>query len=350
MKIINKCCMIIALLGMMTIVLVGCSRGGGNNDSSPWFELTANNNSASNGTWVWTGTEILIWGGGYMPCINTGYMYNPSKDQWTPITTVGAPLPRCSPVSVWTGNKMIVWGGIDTDGPTGGIYDPASDTWEPISTQNAPSARDIILGYGSAVWTGQEMIVWSGTGGGIYNPQTDTWKSISLPLQEVYLISQTGTWCWTGNEMLANGWLYNPSTDTWRETINNQRVSGVCTNKEQICFGPTLMNGVPAVGAKYNFATEQWTPISSVNALPYRKHPAVVWTGTEVWIVGGYHGGLINYDNPPPDILDGGRYNPTTDTWNSIPTLPRNVGNGPSAWTGTEIILLSGRGGLGIKP
>jgi len=361
MKIINKPFMLITLLGMVTIVLVCCS-GGGNSDSSPWFEITANNNVPLYGTWVWTGSEILSWGGGYNTCINSGSRYNPSKNQWKPITTVGAPLPRCNPVSVWTGNKMIVWGGIATDGPSGGIYDPASDTWNTMSTQGTPTGGDILLGYGSAVWTGQEMIVWSGTDGGIYNPQTDTWKSISL--QGVSLVRQVGPWCWTGTEMLANGWLYNPSTDTWRPInnnlgINNLGTGGVCTDKDQMFIAPTFINGVTTMGAKYNFATELWTTISSLNAPPSqiyhmaeygRYRPAVVWTGTELWIVGGYPGGRIDYNYPPPPFLDGRRYNPITDTWKSTPTLPRDIGRGPSAWTGTEIILIYGQGGLRIKP
>jgi hypothetical protein len=55
---------------------------------------------------------------------------------------------------------MIVWSGIHNLVPlgTGGIYNPSTGTWSGISTGDAPSAR----GYHTAVWTGDEMVVWGG--------------------------------------------------------------------------------------------------------------------------------------------------------------------------------------------
>ena len=75
---------------------------------------------------------------------------------------------------------MIVWGGTTRSTAsrnTGGIYDPATDTWTPTSTVGAPTARD----YHTAVWTGSKMIVWGGwrrpaaylNTGGIYDPATE---------------------------------------------------------------------------------------------------------------------------------------------------------------------------------
>jgi hypothetical protein len=59
---------------------------------------------------------------------------------------------------------MIVWGG--ENGPsylsTGGRYNPSADSWIATNSTSAPNAR-----YDhSAVWTGNEMIVWGGAGGG----------------------------------------------------------------------------------------------------------------------------------------------------------------------------------------
>jgi hypothetical protein len=51
---------------------------------------------------------------------------------------------------------MVIWGG--TIGRTGARYDPIADAWQPTNADNAPSER-----WGHAtVWTGKEMIVWSG--------------------------------------------------------------------------------------------------------------------------------------------------------------------------------------------
>jgi hypothetical protein len=102
-------------------------------------------------TAVWTGTEIIIWGGG----MNTGGRYNPSTDTWINTSTTNAPSARTNHTAVWTGTEMIVWGG-NSDTNTGGRYNPGTDSWIATSTTNAPTAR---VGH-VAVWTGTEMIVW----------------------------------------------------------------------------------------------------------------------------------------------------------------------------------------------
>jgi hypothetical protein len=114
-------------------------------------------------TAVWTGTEMILWGGQTGPSsyLNNGGRYNPSTDTWTALSTANAPTARYLQTAVWTGNEMIVWGGQDeffNDLNTGGRYDPSTDSWTPTSTVNAPSGR-----YDhTAVWTGSEMIVWGG--------------------------------------------------------------------------------------------------------------------------------------------------------------------------------------------
>src|SRR5436309_1963710 len=83
-----------------------------------------------------------------------------TDDTWTATSTTNAPDGRLYHTAVWTGSEMIVWGG--TNGPdvlnTGGRYNPSTDSWAATSTTNAPVARDLH----TAVWTGSEMIVWGG--------------------------------------------------------------------------------------------------------------------------------------------------------------------------------------------
>ena len=87
----------------------------------------------------------------------------PCTDQWTATTTSNAPPGRYLHTAVWTGSEMIVWGG-GYQAPllnTGGRYNPSTDSWTATSTTNAPTGR-----YGhTAVWTGSEMIVWGGDDG-----------------------------------------------------------------------------------------------------------------------------------------------------------------------------------------
>ena len=83
------------------------------------------------------------------------------EDTWTATSTTNAPSARAGHTAVWTGSEMIVWGG-GASGPvyfnTGGRYNPSTDSWTATSTTNAPDAR----ASHTAVWTGSEMIVWGG--------------------------------------------------------------------------------------------------------------------------------------------------------------------------------------------
>ena len=113
-------------------------------------------------TAVWTGSEMIVWSGdaGNMCCyLNTGGRYSPSTNSWTATSTINAPTPRRGSRAVWTGSEMIEWGGYDGAAVgTGGRYNPATDSWTATSLIDAPSARF----QHSLVWTDSEMIVWGG--------------------------------------------------------------------------------------------------------------------------------------------------------------------------------------------
>src|SRR5205823_6338342 len=113
---------------------------------------------------AWTGSEMLIWGGfggsgDQGAWLADGGRYNPTTRTWAPLTTDGAPSPRFGATAVWTGTEMIIWGGRSARGipyADGARYEPATDTWTPVASSGAPAARS----FHSAVWTGQEMMVW----------------------------------------------------------------------------------------------------------------------------------------------------------------------------------------------
>src|SRR5205814_5328282 len=82
-----------------------------------------------------------------------------TNDTWTP--TPGSPDPRVGHTAVWTGTEMIIWGGSSFDTfNTGARYNPPTDTWRVTSTASAPTPR----AAHTAVWTGSEMVVWGGSG------------------------------------------------------------------------------------------------------------------------------------------------------------------------------------------
>jgi len=109
---------------------------------------------------------MLIWGGedSAGAALNTGAAYNPRTNTWRPMSTCGAAA-KSGHYTVWTGSEMIVWGGTRT---TGQLYDVATDAWRQMSTLNSPLAA---LGL-SAVWAGNQMLIWGGASsiGARYQP------------------------------------------------------------------------------------------------------------------------------------------------------------------------------------
>src|SRR5690606_7261578 len=86
---------------------------------------------------VWTGYEMVIFGG--RNAVNgqslvRGGRYNPVSDTWLPTKESGLgvnPTARQDHVGVWTGKELIIWGGSVTTtsttySNTGFMYNPAN--------------------------------------------------------------------------------------------------------------------------------------------------------------------------------------------------------------------------------
>lgn len=282
-------------------------------------------------TAIWTGAEMIVWGGETCnsgPTRNDGGRYNPTTDTWTSMSVIGAPSGRYWHSAVWTGTEMIVWGG-DQDSPgvvpanTGGRYDPATDTWRPMSTAGAPSARF----QHTAVWTGTKMIVWGGTdssaSGAQYDPQTDTWSAMSPGDPDAgYRESAV---VWTGNQMIVwsgynrfdtlvpSGQRYSPATDTWTpiSTIGapspRTTTVGVWTAGQMFVWGGYGGGccGFLNTGGTYDPATDTWTSTTQTGAPSQRNADTVVWTGGEVLLWGGFA-----FDGSEHFLNTGARYLP----------------------------------------
>jgi hypothetical protein len=255
-------------------------------------------------TAVWTGSEMIVWGGqttsGYA---NIGGRYNPSTDNWTATSTLNAPVPRAVHTAVWTGIEMIVWGGYNGSFlSTGGRYNPSTDSWTATSTTNAPASRRTH----TAVWTGSEMIVWGGSPtistylntGGRYNPSTDSWTATSTTNAPTARRYHTAVW--TGSQMvvwggtffdgmiedLNTGGIYIPGADSWTATSTTNvpggryRHTAVWTGSEMIIWGGTLDDSsFLNTGGRYSLSTDSWTATSATNVPTVREDQTAVWTG-----------------------------------------------------------------------
>lgn len=304
-------------------------------------------------TAVWSGTEMIIWGGKSAP--NAG-RYNTANRLWSPVSTDGAPpLSQMFHSAIWTGSEMIVWGG-STSEYLGARYDPAIDDWTALSTLGAPTPRR----YHTAVWTGTEMIVWGGQDvsgasltGGRYNPATDTWIATRVdsatPSPRYY-----HTAVWTGTEMiiwggsdgtspLLTGSRYDPLGDSWQQTsigtglpAARQQHSAVWTGNRMIIWGG--YSGYPLdSGAQYDPAGDLWTPMASTPPEGRYLH-STVWSGSRMIIWGGNGSWTSSLDT-------GASYDPQTDSWTGIPSAsgsPSGRTDHTAVWTGTKMIVWGG--------
>lgn len=321
--------------------------------------------SRSSHTAIWTGTEMIIWGGfGISGTLNTGGRYNPTTDSWQSTSTTVAPSPRYFHTAVWTGSEMIVWGGLDTDSNylnTGARYNPATDSWQSMSTTGAPDARR----RHTAVWTGSEMIVWGGENGsgvlntgGRYDPVSDTWSPMSMNAVPSARAMQTAVW--TGSEMIIwggsgtstyIGGRYNPSNDTWQAMSSTGAPSSlllhtaVWTGTEMIVWGGRYSTYLSS-GGIYNPVSNSWQTTSEICAPTGRTLHTAVWDGKQMIIWGG--------KNSSADLNSGGAYDLSSDTWRATQFLaaPPAIYTPSGIWTGSQMIIwgsniLSSNPGIG---
>ena len=335
-----------------------------NPSTDTWITITTNNapEPRTNHTAVWTGTEMIVWGGNVEDhSLNTGGRYNPATNSWIRTSLINAPYYRSHHTAAWTGTEMIIWGGTDSylTFNTGGKYNPSANTWVSTSTVNAPQARY----HHTAVWTGRRMIVWGGNGGdnyynnlntgGRYDPNTNTWTAISGAN------APEGRWfhtaVWTGNSMIVwggntgfsiffnTGGRYNPNTNSWSPTstvnapFRRDSHSAIWTGSEMIVWGGFVGNSDTRTGGRYNPVTNSWTATAMGNSPSPRETHTAIWTGTEMIVWGGGGDGSFG-------LSTGARYNPTTNTWTTTNGNAPTARSGHTAvWTGTEMIIWGGQ-------
>jgi hypothetical protein len=194
-------------------------------------------------TAVWTGSEMLIWGGdtasggaAEVEPTNDGAAYDPSTDTWRALAP--SPLsPRTLHSASWTGSEMVVWSGTDRDGTAlvdGAAYDPASDSWRQIG--DAPA----VAGRGNQRATlGDGGIVVAEIGDAFrlmrYDIASDAWEVLpSPPIPTRGLVSLA----WadgrlillsfpdTGRKTGAKAALYDPTGGEWRQASGSPQSTG----------------------------------------------------------------------------------------------------------------------------
>lgn len=304
-------------------------------------------------TATWTGTELLVFGGQPDPGPATGARFVPGAGgtgAWRPM----APSPlgsRVGHTATWTGSELVVIEGapvgqvaaVAAQDIDGAAYDPATNTWRPI----APAPINPRAGH-VAVWMGQELLVYGGSRtfernapAALYDPATDTWRLTSPSLLDrAYGIA---TAAWTGEEVViwmgtgdADVAAYDPVADTWRllpgSPIQMRSVSSVWTGDSLLLLGQPIQGEQVVGGAALDVATERWTVLPP-SPQQFAVTFAAAWTGTAAILVGG------------PAEQPGAVWTPSMGRWTPLPPILEPAISGHSAtWTGESLLLWGGQG------
>ena len=316
--------------------------------NNQWFSMAAQNAPGPrwNHSATWTGTEMIVWGGSDGLLLFDGGRYNPANNTWSPMSTANGPNARASHSAVWTGSRLVIWGGFIFDHvywdsytvkptDTGGIYNPASDTWTPASTLNAPGPH----GKHDAVWTGSRMLVWDAVklgdqwneSGGRFDPVANSWTAMA-PTGDV-IPREDFTSIWTGSELLIwggqdaagnvmrSGLRFDPIRNQWNfmtlagSPDSRKNALAVWTGTEMIVWGGEDATGTKLrTGGRYNPATDSWIPLPSENSPSQRTNGTAVWAGGHCVVWGGKISSFLT--------STGGRFNPTTGQWQSTALPP----------------------------
>jgi len=319
---------------------------------------------------VWTGTELLIWGGVQgsheLPMAGDGAAYDPVTRAWTPMPT--SPLsPRNTAFAAWTGTRALFWGG-GNGSPVplmdGASYDPASRTWTMLPT--APVRADARARQ-AIVWTGTQMVVIQPKAGAAFDPAAGTWTTVpALPDVAGWQPFAIGAE-WTGSQVItwvasqspANGMRFSayswvPGSRAWASVPGRPDDAYFPFGAAAPIGGRLLFlggNSCPP-GAScpvQDFYDGAWFDTSSGTwaYLPQTfsggSGPAV-WTGSAMVVFAARAGASTGPPNRPPDIPAGAAaaFNPSTGSWTDLARCPiSDLIYASLAWTGRQLIVVT---------
>jgi hypothetical protein len=266
---------------------------------------------------VWTGREVLVWGG-YKPdpagrpnyaAPGDGVAYDPARRSWRRLAARPRQLPFGSDTwVVWTGRELLV-GGVAASDEAGrsvaGAYDPTTDHWRLLPPSPALTGGRRLLDARSVVWTGSRLLVWSFL------------RTTPLPSNEETNVGDRPDIVLGGIDL----WAYDPGGDRWTVLPDPpdevRRVAGgasLAWTGQDVTVA-SVKSSTPGAGGKYRITTwagrydpdrAVWTPI----APPPRPRGAdlgqvdLVWTG----------GALLEPQNAA--------YDPAADRWLPLPAEP----------------------------
>ena len=308
---------------------------------------------------VWTGTEMLVWGG-YARSENVGQKsdgatYNPTTRAWRTI----APSPpgvQGGATVVWTGDEMVVWASNSPDGPVGtAAYNPEIDNWRRLPA--GPLGRR--EGFSSA-WTGKELIVVGGSLGdtlatpvaAALSPETGSWRLLPALNRVTGLMPSPGV-VWDGHEVFIMGSVcrnpsscsptllaYDPATDVLRKIDISkapiaapQQLTLIGVSGSDLVFSTEGLANMRIFIVRYDPTTDSWSKKGAFAPfpVPVGAYTQTAWLGDRYAAADGSSGLQI--------------YSLDSDTWEAITPGPSPLNSREGSaivWTGANLIAWSG--------
>jgi len=315
---------------------------------------------------VWTGTELLMWGGTESNLANAGdgAAYDPVTRAWTPMPA--SPLsPRNTAFAVWTGTRALFWGG-NANGSLlmdGASYDPASRTWAMLPAGPLPPAGN---GGQAIVWTGTHMVVIQPGAAAAFDPATSSWAP--LPALPGDCQPSTIGAEWTGSQVITwvarspsppdspcfSAYSWVPGSLAWTSVPGQPDDAGFPFGTSASIGGRLLFLGGGGCGPgaacpARNFFDGAWFDASSGTwtYLPVKfsggRGPAV-WTGSAMVVFATKAGASTDPEYGPSDIPAGAAaaFDPSTGSWTDLAPCPvPDLTNAGLAWTGRQLIVVT---------
>ncbi|HET9770067.1 MAG TPA: hypothetical protein VFS16_04195, partial [Acidimicrobiia bacterium] len=346
---------------------------------------------------VWTGREMVVWGGIGDPTadpLTDGAAFDPQARTWRRIAP--APLaPRTEAEVFWTGTEMVVFGGFSVEVDPlmdGAAWNPASDTWRRITAPPIGVRDGMVI-----AWAGDRLVVWGGaTIPSLDDPDAETvmhndgaaWVAaggdwVALPAAPITPRSAAES-VWTGTRLVVTGGYnigeeddrrdgaaFDPLSGTW-SPIAARPVPGSCGGAVP-CAGVWTGSVAlfPGTGVTYDPAGDRW---SAMAALPAGDglvtEETATWTGRRLLVWGntpptsdGDEVESVEGDGTTGDgaeVIDDGEmadeesrgpaaafgYDPAANRWEAFPVGPLAGREYHSAvWTGQEMLVWGGNAG-----
>lgn len=149
-----------------------------------------------------------------------------------------------------------------------------------------------------------------------------------------------------GTRNLKSTEMYNPASNKWSARTSNQNaveeLTGAVVNEKLYVFG-ARGGGNPYVAVnfveEYEPAADTWTS-KAPKPFPVSGAPAALYNG-EIYLFGG----ISDYDSNSgsaiySDVVEA--YNPLTDTWRFVSSMPAMISNMAAAVSGSRAYLIGG--------